>query len=154
METQVCPFPARNRPRRLTKRSSQLGAVTLAEMPLSRLEQIMSARAGAKLQQFGYDALGQGRAVTIPQAGAVQDDYILGPGDEIVVSLRGQENSESRATVSRDGQVVLPRLNPISAAGRSFVQFPQYAMSKPQCAAPTLQPTPSFRWHKCARSAC
>jgi hypothetical protein len=73
------------------------------QLPQSRLEQIMSARAGAKLQQFGYDALGQGRAVTIPQAGAVQDNYILGPGDEIVLSLRGQENSEFRATVSGGG---------------------------------------------------
>ncbi len=92
-------------------------------LPPSRLEQIMSARAGAKLTQFGYDALGQAREVTIPQAGGVQDDYILGPGDEIVVSLRGQENSEYRATVSRSGQLVLPRLNPVSAAGRSFGSF-------------------------------
>jgi protein involved in polysaccharide export with SLBB domain len=88
----------------------------------TRLEQIMSARAGAKLDQFGYDQFAA-RAVVIPQAGAVQDDYILGPGDEIVISLRGQENSEFRATVNRDGQVVLPRLNPISAAGRSFGSF-------------------------------
>ncbi|HWY61191.1 MAG TPA: SLBB domain-containing protein [Rhizomicrobium sp.] len=96
-----------------------------AQLPLlqSRLEQIMSARAGAKLQQFGYDALGQGRAVTIPQTAAVQDDYILGLGDEIVVSLRGQENSEFRATVNTNGQIVLPRLNPIAAAGRSFGSF-------------------------------
>ena len=93
------------------------------QLPQSRLEQIMSARASAKLQQFGYDALGQGRAVTIPQTAAVQDNYILGPGDEIVVSLRGQENSEFRATVNRDGQIVLPRLKPIAAAGRSFGDF-------------------------------
>ena len=92
-------------------------------LPPSRLEQIMSARAGAKLTQFGYDALGQAREVTIPQAGEVQDDYILGPGDEIVVSFRGQENSEFRSTVSRTGQVLLPRLNPISAAGRTFGSF-------------------------------
>jgi polysaccharide export outer membrane protein len=89
----------------------------------SRLEQIMSARAGARLQQFGYDQLGSGRAVTVPQTGAMQDDYILGPGDEVVVSLRGQENSEFRQMVDRNGQVNLPRLNPISATGRSFGSF-------------------------------
>lgn len=94
-----------------------------AQLPPSRLEQIMSARAGARLQQFGYDALGQGRAVTIPQTSSVQDSYILGRGDEIVVTLRGQENSEFRATVSNTGDVLLPRLNPISAAGRSFGEF-------------------------------
>ena len=91
-----------------------------AALPVSRLEQIMSARAGAKLEQFGYDQLGRGRAVSMPQTGAVQDDYILGPGDQIVMSLRGQENNEVRAEINRNGEVVLPRLKPISASGRSF----------------------------------
>jgi protein involved in polysaccharide export with SLBB domain len=94
-----------------------------AASPPSRLEQIMSARAGTKLTQFGYDDLGVGRAVTVPQIGAVQDSYVLGVGDEIVVSLRGQENSEYRVRVDRDGQVILPRLKPILAAGRTLGEF-------------------------------
>lgn len=95
------------------------------QLPPSRLEEIISARAGSRLRQFGYDQLGRGSPVTIPQAGAVQDDYVLGPGDEIIVSLRGQENSEFRATVDRNGQIVLPRLSPIPASGRSFGDFRQ-----------------------------
>ena len=91
----------------------------------SRLEQILSQRAGVPLHQFGYDQLGVGRAVNLPQVGAIPDSYVLGPGDEIIVSLRGQENSEYRTVVNRDGQVVLPRLNPIPAAGRTFGQFRQ-----------------------------
>jgi len=94
-------------------------------LPQSRLEQIMSARAGAKLEQFGYDQIGRGSTVTMAQTGAVQDDYVLGPGDQIVVSLRGQENSEIRAEVNRNGQVVLQRLSPISAIGRTFGDFRQ-----------------------------
>lgn len=94
-------------------------------LPPSRLEEIMSARAGARVRQFGYDQLGRGSAVTIPQTGAVQDDYILGPGDEIVVSLRGQENGEFRGIVDRNGQMVLPRLPPIPASGRTFGAFRQ-----------------------------
>ena len=83
----------------------------------------MSARAGISLKQFGYDQLGVGRAVSISQIGAVQDDYVVGPGDEIVVSLRGQENAEYRAVVDRDARVVLPRMNPISVGGRTFGGF-------------------------------
>ena len=94
-------------------------------LPPSRLEQILSARAGMRLQQFGYDQLGSGRPVTVPETGAVQDDYIMGPGDEVVVSLRGQENSDIRTTVDRDGRVILPRLAPIPASGRSFGSFRQ-----------------------------
>jgi protein involved in polysaccharide export with SLBB domain len=91
-------------------------------LPQTRLEQIMSARAGAKLDQFGYDQFAA-RVVSIPQAGAVQDDYILGPGDQIVVSLRGQENNTFPVTVNNNGQVVLPRLNPLAASGRDFGSF-------------------------------
>ncbi len=91
--------------------------------PPSRLEQIISARAGIRLSQYGYDQLGVGRQVQVPETGAVADDYILGPGDQIVVSLVGQENSEIRTSVTREGQVVLPRLNPIPAAGRTFGAF-------------------------------
>lgn len=91
--------------------------------PVSRLEQILSSRAGVNLKQFGYDQLGAGRDVLVPQTGAVTDDYILGPGDQIDLSLRGQENSEFRAVVDRNGRVILPRLNPIMAAGRTFGDF-------------------------------
>lgn len=100
-----------------------MSAPNLPPLPPSRLEQIMSARAGGKLNQFGYDQFGQGRPVTMPQTGAMTDDYILGPGDQIVVSLRGQENTEVRAEINRNGQIVLPRLSPIPAAGRSFGDF-------------------------------
>jgi polysaccharide export outer membrane protein len=98
---------------------------TNMRLPPSRLEQILSSRAGVRLMQFGYDQLGAGRPVTVPETGAVQDDYVMGPGDEIIVSLRGQENSDFRTTVDRNGRVVLPRLAPIPAAGRSFGSFRQ-----------------------------
>ena len=89
-------------------------------LPVSRLERILSGRAGANLQQFGYDQVGVSRAVRVPQAGALQDNYILGPGDEVIVAFRGQENSEYRFSVDRSGQIVLPRLSPILAAGRAL----------------------------------
>jgi polysaccharide biosynthesis/export protein len=92
-------------------------------LPPSRLEQIMSQRAGVRLTQFGYEQMGIGRAVTLPEVGGVQDDYILGPGDEIVVTLRGQENSERRVVVDREGNVVLPRISPVGAAGLRFGEF-------------------------------
>ena len=101
----------------------QPSAPPATDLPGSRLEQVMSTRAGVKLKQFGYDQFGFGRPVSIPQMGAVQDDYILGPGDEIDVSLRGQQNAEYQVTVARDGRVILPLLNPVSAAGRPFGEF-------------------------------
>lgn len=92
-------------------------------MPRSAIEQILSARAGVQLNQFGYRELGTGRAVLLPQTGGVQENYILGPGDEIVVTLRGQEAGEFRTFVDRSGRVILPKLSPINVAGRSFSDF-------------------------------
>ena len=94
-----------------------------APQPPSEIERILSVRAGVRLQMYGYDQLGVGRSVSLPQIGAVQDDYVLGVGDEVVLTLRGQENNEYRVLVDRDGNVTFPRLNPISAAGRTLGKF-------------------------------
>jgi protein involved in polysaccharide export with SLBB domain len=89
----------------------------------SRLEQIYSQRAGMPLTQFGYDLVSNGGTVSALQIGAIQDDYILGQGDTIIVTLRGQENATYNVLVDRDGNVTLPRLRPISALGRRFGDF-------------------------------
>jgi len=96
-----------------------------SSLPPSRLEQIMSRRASVTLSQFGYDLVGSGQPVVVPQTGGVADDYILGPGDQIVVSFRGQENSEYTISVDRNGTVVLPRMPPINVSGRTLGEFRQ-----------------------------
>jgi len=91
----------------------------------SRLEEIYSRRAGTPLSQFGYSLVGSGGSVSALQIGAVRDQYILGQGDEVIVTLRGQENATYNVFVDRDGNVTLPRLRPISASGRHFGDFRQ-----------------------------
>lgn len=107
--------------------------------PPSRLEQILSTRAGVVLSLFGYDQLGVGRPVLLPQMGGLQDSYILGPGDEAVVTLRGQENAEYRVVVDRDGRVALPRLSPLEAAGRSLGDFRQEVSDAVRRAYPSTE---------------
>ncbi len=86
----------------------------------SRVEDIFSERAGEQLEQFGYDTFTSRESVTLRQSGAVQDSYVLGQGDEVLVTLRGQQNTQYRQRVDRNGQVLLEGLEPISAAGRTF----------------------------------
>ncbi len=86
----------------------------------SRIEQIFSARAGRPVRQFGYGTF-RGRPVyELSQGGGIQESYVLGPGDEIVVTLRGQENTRYRRRIDRNGQILLPRLAPIAASGRTL----------------------------------
>lgn len=76
------------------------------------------------LEQFGYQLLGsmpsQQQSVT---GGAINDSYRLGIGDELVITFRGQTNESFRTVVDREGQVFLPNLAPVPAAGLSFGQF-------------------------------
>ncbi len=98
-------------------------APVAATRAMSAIERLMSDRAGQPLRQFGYAFFGRGAPVMVQQSGELQDNYILGQGDEIVLTLRGQENSSFRTRVDRDGRVVLPTLPPVAAAGRPFGTF-------------------------------
>jgi protein involved in polysaccharide export with SLBB domain len=89
----------------------------------SLLEKVLSERSGHALRQFGYDQVGVGASVTVPQTGAVQDEYVLGPGDKLDVTLRGQENSQYSLTVDRGGSLALPKTGPVMAAGKTLAQF-------------------------------
>ncbi len=90
---------------------------------MSSLERLMSQRAGQRIRQFGYDVFGHGGQVVVRQSGALQDNYVLGDGDEIVLTLRGQENATYHTRVDRDGRVLFPGLPPVAASGRGFGVF-------------------------------
>lgn len=98
-------------------------AVSAPAASRSNLENLYSSRIGTKISQFGYDLISNGGTAPNTLAGAVQDDYLLGPNDQIVITLRGQENATYSAYVNRDGLVILPKLPPISASGRHFGDF-------------------------------
>ena len=100
---------------------AQRGMVSTAA--LSPIERLMSARAGVPIRQFGYDVFGRGTPVVVRQSGSLQEDYVLGEGDEIVLTLHGQQNTSFRTKIDRDGRAVLPSLPAIPAAGRHFGEF-------------------------------
>ncbi len=85
----------------------------------------MSARAGVKLKQFGYDQFGVGRAVTVPETGAVADDYILGPGDEIrcFAARPGKQRFPHHGGPRRQCRAAAPGAD--RGIGRTFGSFRQ-----------------------------
>jgi protein involved in polysaccharide export with SLBB domain len=103
--------------------ANQPGVQANAPAPLSGLERVIADRIGQTVRQFGYDVFGRGGTVVVHQSGALQDNYLLGQGDEIVVTLRGQQNIVYRTRVDRDGRVVVQGLPPVAAAGRRFGDF-------------------------------
>jgi protein involved in polysaccharide export with SLBB domain len=88
----------------------------------SPLEILFSRRAGQELRLYGRDLFTGSMAEpgqTSP-AGAIADDYRLGPGDELVLHLRGQVSRSTRHLIGQDGLLTVEDLRPIQAAGRSL----------------------------------
>lgn len=72
------------------------------------------------LRQFGYELFQSAQAATGSLTGAVGDDYVLGIGDELIVSLQGATNDTRTVRVDREGRVVVGALRPVQAAGRTL----------------------------------
>ena len=50
----------------------------------------------------------------------VPSDYVVGPGDNIVIQLYGKENATYPFTINREGQVQFPNIGPVTLAGMTF----------------------------------
>lgn len=76
-----------------------------------------------KLPLFGRD-LFQGDleafrpATDIP----VPANYVMGPGDTLVIQLYGKENVAHSLVLNREGQIQFPQIGPVTLAGLTFAQ--------------------------------
>jgi len=72
--------------------------------------------AGGTLQRFGSNAflLGTGNANELPMDLPVGPDYVLGPGDNIIVNMWGGRSERLSITVDRQGQIALPEVGTIT----------------------------------------
>ena len=93
-----------------------------AHPPASPIEAAYSARAGLFLRQFGYDHFGPDTA-TRGSAGAVQADYLLGPGDELLVSLRGQKSFSKRYVIDNAGLLSVDDIRPVAAQALTLAEL-------------------------------
>lgn len=96
--------------------------VSAADAP-SPLEILFSRRAAQELRLYGRDLFASpsmGEAVQSVPPGAIADDYRLGPGDELVLHLRGQVSRSSRYLIGQDGALTVEDLRPIQATGRTL----------------------------------
>lgn len=89
----------------------------------SAIEDMYSARAGETLEQFGYDIFShsqQESPASTPPMGAVQDDFILGTGDEVQITFTGQRTDQRNYRINSEGLLIIPDMPPLSAAGRTI----------------------------------
>ena len=78
---------------------------------------------GTPLRQFGYNQF----ASTVSTFAPVDDvpvgpDYVLGPGDDLMISIWGPVDSTVVRTVDRNGRIVLPKVGDLRVWGLTFSQ--------------------------------
>lgn len=116
----------------LIKNMSLEGADLNIEQP-SPLEDAYSNRIIEELHQFGYEMFAGKQSSANEQmergasrhnlpAGAVQDDFVLGMGDSLHITFRGQRSSNNIYEINSEGLLIIDDLAPISAAGRTIGQ--------------------------------
>jgi protein involved in polysaccharide export with SLBB domain len=80
--------------------------------------------AAAKLRRFGSEAFAVGTAKPelLPADLPAGPDYVLGPGDSLIVNLWGGQSSRLSRTIDRQGQISLPEAGAIPIGGLNILQ--------------------------------
>lgn len=82
---------------------------------------------GRDLPLFGYNLFGASASTFAPvDRIPVTADYVLGPGDEIVVRAWGQIDVDYRAAVDRNGDFYIPKVGNVNVAGIQYQELQGY----------------------------
>ncbi|MBC6904715.1 ATPase [Saccharophagus sp. K07] len=74
-----------------------------------------------KLPLFGRDLFASGVEAFRPATDIpVPANYVLGPGDTLVIQLYGKENIAHSLVLNREGQIQFPQIGPVTLAGLTF----------------------------------
>ncbi len=96
----------------------------------SEFQAFVAHSLGFSLPVFGYE-LFAGVPTTFAPVDRipVTPDYVIGPGDEILIRAWGQMDIDATAVVDRAGNIYLPKIGNVQVAGLQFQQLHEYLKS-------------------------
>src|SRR5207245_1658250 len=92
-------------------------AAELAAAERNEFQEFIAASTGKKLPIFGFNLFEAPSTFAPVENIPVTGDYVIGPGDELLVRAWGQIDVDFRAIVDRNGMVNIPRVGSIPVAG-------------------------------------
>jgi protein involved in polysaccharide export with SLBB domain len=72
-----------------------------------------------KLKQFGYDIF-EILPPKVEELTSPPEDYVLGPGDELIIHIWGKAQDRWVARVDREGKIILPKIGIVYVWGKKF----------------------------------
>ena len=92
--------------------------------PDIEFQDFVASSLGYRLPIFGQDLFRNPPSTFAPlDRVPVTPDYLIGPGDELLIRAWGQIEINYRAIVDRNGNIYLPRVGTVSVAGLRFDQL-------------------------------
>src|SRR5688572_22742254 len=89
--------------------------------PQNEFQRFIEASTGQRLPIFGQNLFEDAPSTFAPVENiAVPADYVIGPGDELLVRAWGQIDVDYRAVVDRNGTINIPRVGTINVAGVKY----------------------------------
>lgn len=80
-----------------------------------------------KLDQFGYELFAGSPSTFAPVTNVpVPSEYIVGPGDTVVVQLYGKTNATHELSVTREGIIQFPDVGPLTVMGLNFEELKSF----------------------------
>jgi len=114
-------------PARHPQRDFPWNTNAMPEPPPSEFQEFVATSVGRRLPIYGHN-LFDGLPTTFAPVDRipVTDDYLIGPGDEILIRAWGQIDLDGKLMVDRGGEVFLPKVGTLSVAGLKYQQLPEY----------------------------
>jgi len=95
--------------------------------PPTEFQLLVRASVGRLLPVYGDSLFRQVPTTFAPLRDVnVTPDYVLGPGDQLVIRVWGQVNFNAQVTVDRSGSVYIPQVGEIHVAGLPYAQLRQH----------------------------
>ena len=92
-----------------------------APVPPNEFQEFVATSAGRYLPLFGYNLFSGAPSTFAPvDRIPVTPDYVVGPGDEILIRAWGQVDIDYRAVVDRNGSIHIPQIGTLNVGGLRY----------------------------------
>ena len=113
----------------LQQRQNLLGSLPLD--PPTEFQQMIANSTGKTLPIYGAHLFRNPPSTFAPlNMVPVTPDYVVGPGDELLIQTWGQVTLNSRFTVDRSGSIYIPQVGTLHVSGLKFAQVQDYLKSQ------------------------
>ncbi len=108
----------------------KISHATVDENAYNEFQDFVAQSVGRQLPMYGYSLFGDVPDTFAPVENiSVTPDYLIGPGDEIIIKTWGQVDIDFRAVVNRNGAIALPKVGSVNVAGIRYQELQSHLKS-------------------------